>query len=476
MSTAKCSPTRSASATARSLKEGHSHQEINIVTKKHISRRTFLRGMGVGLSLPLLESMVPAQTPLAKTVANPQIRLGLCFMPHGAVMANWTPAEQGALKLSPTLLALEPYKDQVVVISNLVHAMAGPQGPGDNGGDHTRCPAVFLNGVHPKRTDGADIRAGVTIDQIAAQKIGQQTLLPSLELAVEDYSGLVGSCDVGFSCTYMNTISWRTPTTPMPMEINPRVVFDRMFGDGSTPEERLGRIQQQRSILDAVNNQIHRLQGNLGPNDRNRMAEYLDTIREIERRIQISEKQNSNSQLTVPASPSGVPDDWEEHTKLMFDLMALAFQAGITNISTFMMAREVSYRTFPRLGISEAFHPASHHQNNAARLEALSRINAYHVLLFTHLLERLKATPDGDGNLLDHSLVLYGSAMSNSNIHNHGPLPVLVAGGASGKMKGGRHLKYPENTPMANLLMTILDKAGVPQESIGDSTGFLSEV
>jgi len=449
---------------------------MRIITKKHISRRTFLRGMGVTMSLPLLESMVPAQTPLVKTAANPQIRLGLCFMPHGAVMANWTPAEEGALKLSPTLASLESCKDRVVVVSNLVHAMAGPQGPGDNGGDHTRCPAVFLNGVHPKRTDGADIRAGVTIDQIAAQKIGQQTLLPSLELAIEDYSGLVGSCDVGFSCTYMNTISWRTPTTPMPMEINPRIVFDRMFGDGSTSEERLQRIERQRSILDVVNGQIRRLQGNLGPNDRNRMTEYLDTVREIERRIQISEKQNSNSSLAVPASPTGIPDDHEEHTKLMFDLMTVAFQAGITNISTFMMAREVSYRTFPKLGISEAFHPASHHQNNPERLQALSRINAYHVSLVAYFLEKLKATPDGDGNLLDHSLILYGSAMSNSNIHNHGPLPVLVAGGAAGKLKGGRHLKYPENTPMANLLMTILNKAGIPQESIGDSTGFLSEV
>jgi len=432
--------------------------------------------MGVTMSLPFLESMVPAQTPLAKTAANPQIRLGLCFMPHGAVMANWTPAEEGPLKLSPILAPLEDYKNQVVVVSNLSHAMAGPQGPGDNGGDHTRCPAVFLNGVHPKRTDGADILAGVTIDQIAAGKIGQDTLLPSLELAIEDYSGLVGSCDVGFSCTYMNTISWRTPTTPMPMEINPRVVFDRMFGDGATPEQRLQRIESQRSILDAVNDQIRRLQGGLGSTDRNRVVEYMDTVREIERRIQISEKQNSNSSLDVPKTPAGIPDDYIEHTKLMFDLMALSFQADITRISTFMMAREVSYRTFPKLGISESFHPASHHQNLPARLEALTRINAHHVQLFSHVLERLKATPDGDGNLLDHSLLLYGSAMSNSNVHNHGPLPVLIAGGAAGKLKGGRHIKYPENTPMSNLLMTILDKAGIPQESVGDSTGFLSEV
>jgi hypothetical protein len=449
---------------------------VTFITKKHLSRRTFLRGAGVTLSLPLLEAMLPAQTPLVKTAANPRLRLGLCFMPHGGVMANWTPAEEGALKLTPILLSLEPYKENVVVISNLVHRMAGPQGAGDNGGDHTRCPAVFLNGVHPKRTDGADIYAGTTIDQMAAEKIGQDTLLPSLELAIEDYSGLVGSCDVGFSCTYMNTISWRTPTTPLPMEINPRVVFDRMFGDGATREERLQRIQTQRSILDVVSGQIRRLQGSLGPNDRNRVAEYLDTMREIERRIQFSEKQSSNADLAVPASPSGIPENYIDHTKLMFDLMTLAYQADITRISTFMMAREVSYRTFPLLGISEAFHPASHHQNNAGRLDVLTKINAHHVSLFSYFLERLKNTPDGDGTLLDHSLVLYGSAMSNSNIHNHGPLPVLVAGGAVGRMKGGRHIKMPEGTPMANLLQTILDKAGVQRDSVGDSTGPISEL
>src|SRR5438552_14903591 len=281
---------------------------MTFITKRHIPRRTFLRGLGVTMSLPLLDSMVPAQTPLARTAANPQIRLGLCFMPHGAVMAKWTPEEEGALKLSPILMPLEPYKNRVVVISNLAHKMAGPQGPGDNGGDHTRCPAVYLNGVHPKRTDGADIFAGTTIDQIAARKIGQDTLLPSLELAIEDYSGLVGSCDVGFSCTYMNTISWRTPTTPMPMEINPRVVFDRMFGDGATPQQRRQRIERERSILDAVNDQIRRLQGGLGSVDKNRVVEYMDTVREIERRIQLSEKQNSNSSLAVPATPSGIPD------------------------------------------------------------------------------------------------------------------------------------------------------------------------
>jgi hypothetical protein len=260
------------------------------------------------------------------------------------------------------------------------------------------------------------------------------------------------------------------------MEINPRIVFDRLFGDGATTEERLERIEQERSILDAVTSDVRHLEGKLGPSDRNRIAEYLDTVREIERRIQLAEKQNSTSGINVPATPSGIPDDHQTHTKLMFDLMTIAFQADITRISTFMMAREVSYRTFPMLDISEGFHPASHHQNNPARLENLTKINTYHVSLLAHFLEKLRSTPDGDGTLLDHSLVLYGSGMSNSNVHNHSPLPILVAGGAAGKMKGGRHLKYPENTPMANLLLTILDKAGVHQESIGDSTGLLSEV
>ncbi|HTM04090.1 MAG TPA: DUF1552 domain-containing protein [Vicinamibacterales bacterium] len=449
---------------------------MTMIFRKHLSRRTFLRGVGATVSLPLLDAMVPASTVLAQTAAKPQVRLGLCFMPHGAVMANWTPANPGPLELSSILSPLAEHRDRVVVLSNLAHAMAGPQGPGDNGGDHTRCPAVFLNGVHPKRTDGADIQAGTTIDQIAAQKIGQQTLLPSLELAIEDYSGLVGSCDVGFSCTYMNTISWRTPTSPLPMEINPRVVFDRMFGDGASTEERLQRIETQRSILDAITGQVRRLQGDLGSRDRNRVAEYLDAVREIERRIQLAEKQASNPNLDVPATPAGIPDNHEDHIKLMADLMAVAFQADITRISTFMMAREVSYRTFPQIGISEAFHPASHHQNNPQRLEQLTKINTYNVKVFSHLLDRLQATPDGDGTLLDHSLILYGSAMSNSNIHNHGPLPILVAGGAAGKMKGGRHLVYPENTPMSNLLLTILDKAGVPAEKVGDSTGVLAEL
>ncbi|HEX5432578.1 MAG TPA: DUF1552 domain-containing protein [Bryobacteraceae bacterium] len=450
---------------------------MRLITKKHIPRRTFLRGAGVTLALPLLDSMLPAQTPLAKTAAKPQFRMGLCYMPHGAVMDNWTPKGEGtALELSRTLKPLEPFTDSLVVVSNLAHKPAAPGGPGDNGGDHTRSPAVYLNGVHPKRTDGADIRAGTTIDQMAAQKIGQDTRLPSLELAIEDFSGLVGSCDVGFSCTYMNTISWSTPTTPMPMEINPRVVFDRLFGDGSSPQERLERIEQERSILDAVTGEVRRLQGGLGATDRNRVTEYLDTVREIERRIALAEKQNAISGVVVPPAPAGIPDDHQTHTKLMFDLMAIAFQADITRISTFMMAREVSYRTFPMLGISEAFHPASHHQNNPARLEQLTKINTYHVGLLAYMLDKLKSIRDGEGTLLDHTLMLYGGSMSNSNIHNHSPLPVVLAGGAAGGLKGGRHLKYAPETPMSNLLLTILHKAGVEQESVGNSTGPLADV
>ena len=450
---------------------------MQLLTKKHLSRRTLLRGMGTALSLPLLDAMIPAQTAFAKTVANPQIKLGLCFIPHGAVMANWTPVGEGAdFKLSRTLAPLEPFKDQLVVVTNLAHKLAGPGGPGDNGGDHTRDPAVYLSGVHPKRTDGPDIRAGMTIDQMAAEKIGQQTPLPSLELATEDFSGLVGSCDVGFSCTYMNTISWRTPTSPMPMEINPRVVFTRLFGDGANAQDRTQRIEEQSSILDAVVGQMKHLEGNLGPSDRNRVSEYLDTVREIERRIQLAEKQNANSTLSVPTAPTGIPDDQDAHIKLMLDLMAIAFQADITRVSTFMIYREVSYKTFPTLGISEGFHPASHHQNNPARLEQLTKINTYNVSQMAYFLNKLKNTRDGDGTLLDHSLILYGSGMSNSNVHNHAPLPVFVAGGAAGRLKGGRHLKYAPETPMSNLLLTILHKAGVEEQSVGDSSGPLTEV
>ena len=446
-----------------------------IITKKHLPRRTFLRGMGVTLALPLLDSMLPAQTPLSKTAAA-RMRLAYCYIPHGAVMSNWTPVGEGSgFEFTRTLKPIEPFRDHVVVVSNLAHKLAGPMGPGDSGGDHGRSPSVFLNGVHPKRTEGEDVRAGTTVDQTAAAVIGQDTPLPSLELATEDMTGLIGACDVGFSCTYTNTISWRTPTTPLPMEINPRVVFDRLFGDGSSASERLARIQRERSILDAITAEVNHLQSGLPQHDRDKVAEYLDNVREIERRLQLVEKQNS-TKLTVPAEPIGIPEDHEVHSKLMFDLMALAFQADITRVSAFMMAREVSYRTFPQIGVPDPFHATSHHQDNPEKLEKLTKINTYHVSLIAYFMDKLKSIKDGDGTLLDHSLIVFGSSMSNSNLHNHSPLPVFVAGGACGKLKGGRHIKYPEDTPMANLLATTLVKAGLNENHIGDSTGILSEV
>ncbi len=404
-----------------------------IITKKHLPRRTFLRGMGVTLALPFLDAMAPAQTLGSKTAADPRMHLAYCYIPHGAVMSNWTPAGEGSgFELSRTLMPLAQHHDQVVVVSNLAHKLAGPFGPNDSGGDHGRSPSVFLNGVHPKRTEGEDVRAGTTVDQIAATHIGQDTPLPSLELATEDMTGLIGACDVGFSCTYTNTISWRTPTTPLPMEINPRVVFDRLFGDGSNAAERLQRIQRERSILDAVTAQVSHLQRGLGANDRNRVAEYLDNVREIERRIQLTEKKNSTS-VHLPDTPIGIPDDHVVHSKMMFDLMALAFQADITRISTFMMAREVSYRTFPQIGVPDPFHATSHHQNNPEKLEKLTKINTYHVSLIAYFMDKLKAIPDGDGTLLDHSLVLFGSSMSNSN---------HAQSFAAAGVRGGRSLRH----------------------------------
>jgi hypothetical protein len=451
---------------------------MRINTKKHLARRTFLHGVGVSLGLPLLDSMIPAHTLLAATAANPQLRLGFCYMPHGAVMSNWTPVMDGAgYSLSRTLAPLKSVQDSVLVLTGLAHRNAGSLGPGDSGGDHGRGPSVFLNASHPKRTEGEDVRAGTTIDQIAAEKIGQDTPLPSLELATEDMTGLIGACDVGFSCTYTNTISWKTPTTPLPMEINPRNVFDRLFGDGGTATERVMRLQRERSILDSVTAEVNRLQGKLGASDRNKVSEYLDNVREIERRIQLAEKkQSSATQGEFPAAPIGVPDNHEEHSKLMFDLMALSYQADVTRIASFMMAREVSYRTFPMIGVPDPFHATSHHQNDPDKLEKLTKINTYHVGLVAYFLEKLRNTPDGDGSLLDHSLILYGSCMSNSNLHNHNPLPIFVAGGANGQMKGGRHIKYPNDTPAANLLLTILDKAGINMDSIGDSDGRLAGV
>jgi len=443
------------------------------ISKKHLQRRTFLKGAGVSLALPLLDSMVPAQTPLDKTAAKITRRMGFVYVPHGMVMAQFTPVREGAnFKLTRILQPLEPFKENIVVVTGLHHKSAYSAGEG--GDDHGRSPSTWLTGVHPKMTEGEDVRAGTTIDQMAAERISQDTIFPSLEVATEDTTGLVGACAVGYSCTYINTISWRNPTTPNPMEINPRVLFDRLVGEGRDANERMARMQQDRSILDRVTNKVNRLKGALGPGDQLRFDEYLENIREIERRIQLAEKQN-NSRVGLPDSPAGIPDSWDEHVKLLFDLQALAFQADMTRVSTFMMARELSSRSYPWIGVPDPHHATSHHQNDPEKLEKNAKIQTYHLSLFGYFLNKLKNTQDGQGNLLDHSLLLYGSCMSNSNVHDHGPLPVVVAGGAGGNLRGWRHLKYPDQTPMSNLLLSLLEKAEVRVDSVGDSTGRLTD-
>jgi hypothetical protein len=447
---------------------------MTIVTKKHLSRRTMLQGLGVAVSLPLLDSMIPALTAQTKTAANVAPRLGCIYVPHGAVMDKWTPIGTGAdFEFGPILSALERHRQNVIVVSNLSHHMA--EALGDGGADHSRATATWLNGTHAKKTEGEDVRAGTTIDQMIAQKIGQSTRFPSLELATEDMTGLIGACDVGYSCAYMNTISWSNPTTPLPMEINPRVVFERLFGEGGTVPERLARMDEDRSILDQITGLVPRLQKGLGARDRTRMNEYLENIREIERRLQIAEK-SAGSEVSMPTAPVGVPDSYEEHVGLMYDMMALAFQSDATRVFTFMMARELSQRSYPQVGVPDPHHATSHHQDNPEKLAKLVKIQNYHLTLFAKFLDKLKATPDGDGNLLDHTTLVYGSCLSNSNIHNHNPLPTLLAGGGAGTLKGGRHLKYPENTPMSNLLLTVLNKIGVPAERVGDSTSGLTDV
>ncbi len=441
-----------------------------IITKKHIPRRTFLRGMGVTLALPLLESMVPAGTLLAQTAARPAPRLGFIYIPHGAIMDKWTPAAVGSgFEFTPILKPLEPFRDHLNVVSGLGHKAA------DTTAVHSLSPTTWLSGVRPKATQGVDAYAGVTADQVAAQAIGQDTVLPSMELATEDHSGLIGSCDRDYGCIYMNTLSWRTPETPLPMEINPRKVFERMFGQGGSAEERLARIQEDRSILDAITRDVNSLQLKLGPADRQTMTQYLENIREIERRIERAEKSQGDQEILLPTRPAGVPFDFEEHVRLMYDLMVLAYQANVSRVITFMVSREVSNRTYPQVNVSDGHHAISHHQNRAEKMEKNVRIQTFNVGMFAEFVQKMKSTPDGDGSLLDHSVLLYGSNMSNSNAHDHFPLPNLVLGHGGG-MKGGRHLRYEDHTPMTNLLVTMLAKAGVRQESLGDSTGMFTEL
>lgn len=441
---------------------------MTFVTKKHLPRRTFLRGVGVTLALPLLDSMVPAQTALIKTAARPLPRLGFVYVPHGVIMTNWTPKGIGTdFEFTPILKPLEPFRGQMNIISGLASHNA-------DGGVHVLTTPNWLSGIHPKRTDGSDVEAGTTIDQIAAQRIGQETPFPSLELTTEDVTSVLGACEAGYSCVYYNTCSWRTPTMPLPMEVNPRVVFDRLLGEGGSPEERLAARQDDRSILDAITNQVSDLNRRLGSRDRVKISEYLDSVREIERRIQRAEQQ-TRSDLAAPEVPVGVPESYEEHAGLMFDLTVLAYQADLTRIVTFMMARELSQRVYLQAGVPDPHHSLSHHQNDAGKIARLVKINTHHVELFAKFLDKLRTTPDGDGSLLDHSIILYGSNMSNSNQHDHYPLPVLLAGGGSGRLAGGRHIHYPE-TPMSNLLMTLMDKVGIQMDKLGDATGKFAEV
>jgi hypothetical protein len=440
---------------------------MNYITGKHLPRRTFLRAAGVTVALPLLDSMLPAQTPLVKTAAKGKPRFMGIYVPHGATMDLWTPAKEGdGFELTEILQPLSKVKKYVNVITNTGHRMASGVGS-DAGADHARSAAVFLTGSHPEKDR---IKVGTSVDQVAAQRIGRETPLPSIELAIEEV-GL--NCGSGYGCAYTNTISWQSATQPLPMENNPQMVFEKLFGDGSDAAVRLKRREEDRSILDSLTDKVTKLQTGLGNGDRNRLSEYLDDIREVERRIQQASQQTSSADLKIPDAPVGIPENFEDHVKIMFDLNVLAYRADITRVSTMMYARDQSGATFPNSGVRDAFHGASHHSNNRARMDTFAQINKYHVKMLAYFLEKLQATQEADGNLLDRSIVVYGSSMSNGNQHDHDPLPVVVVGGGAGQLKGNRHLKFPEHTPMANLMLSLLDKMGVEQKSFGDSTGKL---
>jgi hypothetical protein len=439
-----------------------------LIGKRHLPRRSFLRGAGATLALPLLDAMTPAfgQTP----VTGP--RLGFVYFPHGAIMNHWTPDADGrGFEFKQTLKALEPWRQRLSIVSGLHHKAA------DSTAVHSLSPTTWLSGVRPKPTQGIDAVAGVTADQIAARVIGQETILPSLELATEDHSGLIGACDRDFGCIYMNTLSWRTEISPMPMEINPRKVFERMFSQGGSAGQRLRRQQEDRSILDTVGSSATSLKSTLGAHDQATLDLYLDSIREIERRLDVAESQlRANPDMQVPDAPAGIPFVYEQHVDMMFDLIKLAYEADVTRVFTFMMAREISNRTYPQVGVTEGHHAVSHHANRPEKIEWNARIQGYHVSLFAKFLEKLDATPDGDGSLLDHSLLLYGSNMSNSNQHDHFPLPNVLVGGARGRHQGGQHIREVDHTPMTNLILTMLHKADVPLESLGDSTGTVAGI
>ena len=447
-----------------------------IITRKHLHRRTFLRGMGATVALPLLDSMVPALSAMAKTSANPVRRLGFIYFPHGSVswakgpQNQWTPpGEGGPLTLSPILQPLAAVQDQMIVLTNMEHRNA--QGNGTDGNaEHTRSNASWLSAARPKMTEGADVLLATTVDQIAARRLCRDTRLPSLELTMEN-SFLVGNCDNGYNCVYVNTLSWASPTTPLPMENNPRLVFERLFGEGGTVDERRAEMRKDRSILDSVTEDMARLMRSLGAGDRTRVNDYVDAVREVERRIQRAEEQAGESTLALPDRPVGIPEEYDEHVKLMFDLLVLTWQADITRVFSLQLGREQSARTFSWIGVNEGHHGTSHHQDKPEKIAAIARINTYYSQLLAYFAEKLAATSDATGSLLDNSMVLHGSGMCNGNLHDHKNLPLVLLGGGAGRLRGGRHIKFPELTPMANLLLGLLDKAGVPADSFGDSDG-----
>ncbi len=426
-------------------------------------RRTFLCGMGATMALPLLEAMVPAATPLAKTAAQPVRRLGFVFMPMGCDITRWTPTGDKLDQLPPILSSLAPVREHVTAISNLELQNAYP-------GSHATSNAAFLSAAKAKLTESTDYYLGTTVDQIAAQRIGQATQLPSLELAM-DLLQVVGQCDNGYACVYQNNLSWSSPTTPLPAEAHPRIVFESLFGEGGSIAERRAAFRKRASLLDSFNDDLARLQRNLGPGDRAKVSHYLETVREVERRIQKAEADTKDNPLPDLDRPVGVPAAYADHARLMFDLQVLALQGDVTRVITFQLARETSNRTYPEIGVSDPHHPLSHHGNDPEKIARMAKINAFHVSLFAEFLGKLKATREGNGTLLDHSLYLYGSGIGNPNIHDHSNLPILVAGGSAIGMKGGRHLQYAKPTPLANLHLTLLDKVGVHLDSFADSKG-----
>ena len=441
-----------------------------IITKKALPRRTFLRGVGTCLALPLLDAMVPAMTAQAKTPADAKHlrRLGFVYVPMGSDITQWTPRSEGDLsQLSPSLSPLAPVVDHVTAITNLELRNAYP-------GTHATSNAAFLSAAKAKLTESTDYYLATTVDQIAAKQIGQATQLPSLEMAM-DLLSVVGQCDNGYACVYQNNLSWSSPTTPLPAEAHPRIIFERLFGEGGSPEERRAALRKRASLLDRIAEDIARLKSTLGPSDRAKVNQYLDSVREVERRIQKAEADAADSPLDLDR-PVGVPAAYADHARLMFDLQVLAFQADVTRVITFQLARETSTRTYPEIGVSDPHHPLTHHGNDPEKIAKVAKINQFHVSLFAEFLEKLKATPEGNGSLLDHSLYLYGSGMGNPNVHDHLNLPILVAGGAAGKMKGGRHIRFEKPTPLANLHLTLLDKVGVHLDAFADSQGKIDEL